>query len=91
MASETSGGAVKTFLVFTDLPKHIEYMVNPMPLIPEGTVIRFERLSLRDPSDRRRVRVVEGEHSVLHRHLVYSPSSGLLQYLELVQGDESSL
>ena len=83
MASETPGGAVRTFFVFTDLPKHIEYRVQPMPLIPEGTVIRFERLSLRDPSNRRRVRVVDGEHSVLHRRLVYSPASGLLQYLEL--------
>ncbi len=83
MASETPGGAVKTFFVFMDLPKHIEYKVHPMPLIPEGAVIRFESLSLRDPSDRRRVRVVNGEHSVLHRRLVYSPTSGLLQYLEI--------
>lgn len=86
MSSEASGGGVKTFFVFTDLPKHVEYKVHPMPLVPEGTVLRIDRVSLRDPADPRRVRIVEGEHRVVNRRLVYSASStlsGLLQYLEL--------
>lgn len=83
MSSEASGGSVRTFFVFTDLPKHIEYRVHPMPLLPEGTVLRIDRIPLRDPADRRRVRIVEGEHRVMNRRLVYSTSSGLLQYLEL--------
>lgn len=82
MASETSGGSVRTFLVFTDLPKHIEYAARPMPVLPDGVVIRIDRIPLRDPSDRRRVRLVEGEYEV-RRRLVYEPASGLVQYLEL--------
>ena len=74
---------MRTFFVFVDLPKHVEYKVQPMPLLPEGTVIRFHRISLRDPASPKRVRVVEGDHLVLHRRLVYSSTSGLLQYLEL--------
>lgn len=58
-----------------------------MPLLPEGTVLRLERTVLRDPSDRRKVRVVEGEHRVMNRRLVYSTTSGLLQYLELSPKD----
>jgi hypothetical protein len=82
MPSEASG-SVKTFFVFMDLPKHVEYKVHPMPLVPEGTVLRIDRISLRDPSDRRRVRIVEGEYTIMNKRLVYSTSSGLLQYLEL--------
>jgi len=82
LASEASAGGVRTFLVFTDLPKHIEYAARPMPVLQDGTVIRFNRMSLRDPSDRRRVRVVEGDYAASVR-LVYEPSFGLLQYLEL--------
>lgn len=74
---------MRTSFVFTDLPKHVEYKVHPMPLLQEGTVIRVDRISLRDPADRRRVRIVEGEYRIMNRRLVYSTSSGLLQYLEL--------
>lgn len=87
MASEPSGGSVRTFFVFLDLPKHIEYRAQSMPLLPEGTVLRLDRTVLRDPSDRRKVRVVEGEHRVMNRRLVYSTTSGLLQYLELSPKD----
>lgn len=83
MSSEASGGSVRTFFVFVDLPKHVEYKVHPMPLLPDGTTLRMDRISLKDPSDRRRVRVVEGEYRVMNRRLVYSTSLGLLQYLEL--------
>ncbi len=84
MASEASGGGVRTFFVFTDLPKHVEYRVHPMPLLPEGTILRIDRIPLKDPKDPRRIRVVEGEYCVMNRRLVYSSvMSGLLQYLEL--------
>lgn len=72
-----------TFLVFTDLPKHIEYRALPMPVLEDGGVIRFDRMRLVDPTDRKRVRFVEGEYEILHRRLVYNTTSGLLQYLEL--------
>lgn len=86
MGSEPPG-CVRTFFVFADLPKHIEYRVHSMPLLPEGTVLRLDRITLRDPADRRRVRLVEGEHRVMNRRLVYSTTSGLLQYLELSPKD----
>lgn len=74
---------MKTFLVFTDLPKHIEYRALPMPLMPEGTVIRFNPMRLTDPTDRKRVRTVEGGYRILNRRLVYDTTHALLQYLEL--------
>lgn len=86
MPLEGPGGSLRTYLIFTDLPKHIEYRVHDMPLMPEKASIRFDRVSLRDPSNPRRVRVVDGDHHVLHRRLVYSGTSGLLQYLELAPG-----
>lgn len=62
-----------------------------MPLMPEGIIVRFNRLLLRDPTDKRRVRAVEGEYKILHRRLVYSASHGLLQYLEMGPEAGSSL
>ena len=84
MSSDPSGiGLVKTFFVFTDLPKHIEYRALPMPLMPEGVAIRFDTMRLMDPTDQRRVRKVEGGYRILNSRLVYNTSLGLLQYLEL--------
>jgi len=79
-------GSLSTYMIFVDLPVHIEFKVHPMPLMPEGVSIRFDKVSLRDPGDVRRVREVDGEYHVLHRRLVYSPSLGMLQYLEMSPG-----
>ncbi len=48
--------------------------------------MRFDGVSLRNPTDVRRVRKVDGEYYVLRRRLVYSTPSGLLQYLEMAPG-----
>lgn len=77
---------MRTLIIFTDLPVHVEFHVHPMPVLPKGTVIRFDGVSLRNPRDVRRVREVDGEYHVLHRRLVYSGPSGLLQYLEMAPG-----
>lgn len=77
---------VRTYLVFQDLPVHIEYRVGDMPLIPEGTIICF-KVNLKHPRDPKRIRKVDGTYKIVRRRLIYSsekPSAqGLTQYLEL--------
>lgn len=78
--------SVRTYLVFQDLPVHVEYKVSDMPLIPEGTLICF-KMDLRHPREPKRIRKVDGTYKVVKRRLIYSlekPSAqGLTQYLEL--------
>ena len=74
---------LRTFLVFTDLPEHIEYLVQPMPLMDVGRTIRFEEIVLRHPSKPKRQRRVSGDHSVTGVRLVYSGAFGLTQYVEI--------
>jgi hypothetical protein len=83
---ETGEELVRTYLVFKDLPVHVEYRTNDMPLIPEGIEIRF-KASLRHPNFPKRIRKMDGIYKVIKRRLIYSsdrPSAqGLSQYLEL--------
>ena len=76
---------MKTFLVFLDLPVHVEHRVDDMPLIPSGTVIGF-RATLCNPRNMRQTRKIEGDYLVVRVKLLYSTkgaNSGLVQYLEL--------
>lgn len=79
-------GLVRTFLVFLDLPVHVEFRATNMPLLSTGTVIDF-RLSLRNPKDPKRLRRIEGEYEILRKRLIYQTEKpsvrGLTQYLEL--------
>lgn len=75
-------GLVRTVLVFTDLPVHIEFAAQPMPLLEKGTVLDFD-LVLSDPRDTRKRRHVSGDYEVAARKLRYSSKSALSQYLEL--------
>lgn len=81
-----SEAAMRTFLIFTDLPVHYEYRVHDMPLIPEGLEIEFDTV-LKNPADTARERRVAGPYCVRRRKVRYSttqPSKlGLTQYLEL--------
>lgn len=72
---------VRTFLVFRDLPIHVEYRVGNMPIVPEKTEIVF-KISLRHPVSHDRVRKVDGTYTVAKRRLIMS-DKGLTQYLEL--------
>lgn len=80
-------GLVRTLLVFLDLPLHCEFRAEPMPILPVGFVIEFDKLLVRDPSNLSRGKTVSGPHRVERRKYVYSskrPSLlGLTQYLEL--------
>lgn len=84
MESET--GLTRTYLVFKDLPVHVEYRVEDMPVMPEGAQIDF-RIDLRHPRYPKRIRKVDGAYSISKRRLIYSfensRNQGLTQYLEL--------
>lgn len=73
---------MRTYLVFQDLPMHIEYRVDDMPLIPDGTKIYF-KLDLRHPSDPKRIRKIDGTYQVDSKRLIFSTDKcqGLTQYL----------
>ena len=77
---------VRTYLVFQDLPVHVEYKSSDMPLIPEGTLIHF-KIGLKHPKDFKRIREIDGTYEVVKRRLIYSlekpGAQGLTQYLEL--------
>ena len=77
---------VRTYLVFHDLPVHIEYRVGDMPLMPEGVLITF-KVNLRHPREPKRIRKVDGTYKLIKRRLIFSSEKpdarGLTQYLEL--------
>lgn len=77
---------MRTYLVFLDLPMHIEYRVNDMPLMPEGVVIHF-KIDLRHPRNPKRIRKIDDKYKIENRRLIYSSvesgSQGISQYLEL--------
>ena len=80
-------GLVRTFLVFTELPIHIEYQVSSMPLLELGQIIDLD-LSLRHPKNTKKVRKIQGSYIILNRKLKYESNGrpsrkGFSQYLEM--------
>lgn len=77
---------MRTYLIFQDLPMHVEYRVDDMQLIPEGTEIHF-KLDLRHPREPKRIRKIDDTYRVEKRRLIFSTdksdAQGLSQYLEL--------
>ena len=77
--------SIRTYTVFLDLPKHIEYRVVNLPLLQVNDVVEFD-LKVKDPRNLEKVWKVNGPHYVLKRILKYcsdnSKLSGLTQYLE---------
>jgi hypothetical protein len=71
--------------VFLELPRHVEYRVDNMPLLPEGTVVEFS-LNVKNPRDPTKSRDINGPYKVIRRKLKYlsdsSSKRGLSQYLE---------
>jgi hypothetical protein len=78
--------SLRTFLVFLDLPKHVEFRMEGWPLLEEGTVVDFD-VHVKDPSGGRKPREVVGPYRVKRRVLRFEterPSRrGLSQYLEM--------
>lgn len=81
------GGLVRTFLVFTKLPKHIEFRIKEIPLLSEGTVLEMD-IALKNPRNPSKTRRLQGPYRIVKRKLVYSTARpevmGLSQYLEMV-------
>jgi hypothetical protein len=77
-------GCVRTFFVFLDQPKLVEYRVADMPLIDIGTVVEFS-LTLHNLRCSKNT-VMNGPYRVKRRILRYSSNrcgrQGLAQYLE---------
>jgi hypothetical protein len=76
--------AVTTFLIFTDLPKHIEWRVDGFPVLQEGEIIEFD-MNLVNPLNMKRSRKVNGNYVISRKILKYSTTKpiGFTQYLEL--------
>lgn len=84
---KTESGLIRTYLVFLDLPVHIEYKVGNFPLLNVGRIIEFD-LSLRHLKDPKRIKRVQGPYIIECQRLKYvsdgKPSArGLSQYLEI--------
>lgn len=77
---------MNTFLVFTDLPIHVEYRVEDWPLVYKGLEIIF-KINLVNPRDVKKVRKINGKYKIISHKLMYSNdksfASGLSQYIEL--------
>lgn len=82
----SSGGLVRTFLVFLKLPKHVEFRVGDMPILNKGTVLEID-VSIFNPKFRERTVRIRGPHLIERSRLVLSNSKpglmGLTQYFEL--------
>lgn len=81
----SSGSGVRTFLVFLDLPKHVEFRTDGFPLLEVGAEVDFD-LTVKDPQGARKPREVKGPYRVKRRVLKFSTGraskSGFSQYLE---------
>ena len=75
-------GSVKTFYVFTDLPRHVEFRVQDMPVLEVGCVVEFD-LMVRNPKDTGKTFPIIGAHVVKRRVLKHGGKApGLVQFLE---------
>ena len=77
--------SVRTYIIFLDLPKHLELRINDIPLLQTNDVMEFD-LNLKDPRNMNKTWKVTGSYFVSKRILKYcsdsSKKSGLTQYLE---------
>lgn len=74
-------GLIRTYVVFTDLPVHVELAMSPLPLLEQGAVVEFGEIRVPHPSEDRSWSV-GGPHFLSRRKLTYTSKDGLSQYLE---------
>ncbi len=74
---------MKTYFIFSTLPKYTEYLVDDFPILPIGTVVSFD-LKIRDPKMIFKSKDVKGDFYLVKTKYIFSNSkrSGLCQYLE---------
>lgn len=83
-------GNLRTVYVFVDLPIHYEFRAGLQPLLPVGSKIIFDPITIRDTRSKRS-KIIEGPHMIIKRIIRYGsrPSlSGLTQYLEVKYMDK---
>jgi len=80
-----NAGSIRTVIIFTDLPVHLEFRAGNMPLLSPGIELIFDMMTVRDRL-KQRSRVIEGTYVVKKRVLRYGSRpgfQGLTQYLEM--------
>lgn len=89
----SSGSGTRTFLVFLDLPKHVEFRTDGFPLLEEGAVVDFD-LTVRDPKGAGKPRELKGPYRVKRRVLKFTTGraskNGFSQYLEFEPSEVGS-
>jgi hypothetical protein len=77
---------MRTFLIFLDVPKHVEYQVSDWPVMNMGQQINVKTV-LRDPQNLKKSKKIDGIYIIKNVNLNYSldrtSRSGLSQYIEL--------
>jgi len=75
-------GIFPTFFIFMDLPKHLEYRVQNMPLLKEGMIVDFN-LNINDLRSFRHPKIIKGNHIINKCVFKYGGKRpGLVQYVE---------
>ena len=85
-SSVVSGGNIRTFFIFLDLPQHLEFRAGEMPIMSSGDHIELD-IALKHPRNHKKMRKINGKYLINQRILKYSSGRsnlmGLSQYLEL--------
>jgi|688.fasta_scaffold1927774_1 hypothetical protein len=77
-----SSGIFPTYFIFTDLPKHIEFRTENLPILREGMEVDFD-LNIKNPRDPKKTKRIEGTHRASRIVLKYGGKrSGFTQYVE---------
>ena len=82
VVTKSNDGVFPTFFVFLDLPKHIEFRSQNLPLLKEGTIVEFN-ITLKNFKDPTRNKKILGPHMINRSILKYGGKRpGLTQYIE---------
>jgi hypothetical protein len=77
-----NSGVFPTYFIFLDLPKHIEFRSQNLPILSEGLEMDFD-LTIRNPRDVRKSKRISGIHVISRCLLKFGGKhSGIAQYLE---------
>lgn len=80
--SQSASGVFPTYFVFVDLPKHIEFRTDDLPILNKGMEMDFD-VNIRNPRDPKKVKRIEGNHIASRILLKYGGKRpGITQYVE---------
>jgi hypothetical protein len=85
--NSVSTGLIRTYVIFLDLPKHLEVRISDLPLMQINDIIEFD-FNLKNPRDLTKSWKINGSYRISKRVLKYcsdnSKKSGLTQYLSFL-------